>query len=117
MKKVMLVSFVLAFALVAMVACKSGMMGGPEGQKIHGKVKVYEPGKSIQLFGGYQESSKFDSVETGADEENPEPAKQWIFQITPATKVTGDIKVGSRVTIRYTQGATMEAISIERFGK
>ncbi len=108
MKKILVVSFVLAFGLLAMVACKSGMMGGPE--RIFGKVKAYEPGKTIQLFGGFQN----DIIKVGDDEEkNPEPAKQWIFQITPETKVTGDINVGSRVTIRYTQdGSAMKAVSI-----
>jgi len=44
----------------------------------------------------------------------------WVFNITSNTKVTGDIKQGSKVTVKYTGkvgAGEMTAVSISQIGK
>lgn len=40
--------------------------------------------------------------------------EQWEIARTPATQVTGDLKVGSKVTIQYTMAAATIAVKVEK---
>jgi len=108
--------FFVMLALLAMVAFVGGVSAAEKVSTIHGKVDAYEPGKMLKLNSGYT-----GSVDFSGDEPKPEVAKgDWVFKITDATKVTGDIKQGSKVTVKYTgkMGAgEMTAVSISHIGK
>jgi hypothetical protein len=113
MKKILFISVVL-FVFLAMAACAGVTPGGERIHKARGHVDTYEPGKTIKLKEGldvqtYADSS-FVTTTTGV----------YVFTIDPATKVTGDIKPGIRVLIRFTDqgsGPTSQnpkyALSIE----
>ena len=108
--------FFVMLALLAMVAFVGGVSAAEKVSTIHGKVDAYEPGKMLKLNSGYTGSVDFSS-----DEPKPEVAPgEWVFKITPNTKVTGDIEKGSKVTVKYTgkMGAgEMTAVSVKKIGK
>ena len=112
MKKILFVSL----ALLLMGAFVGGVSAAEKVSTIHGKVDAYEAGKMLKLYGGYT-----GSVDFSGDEPKPEVAKgDWVFKVTSDTKVKGDIKQGSKVTVKYTgkMGAgEMTAVSISQIGK
>jgi hypothetical protein len=74
----------------------------------------------IQLRGDMQESKMEGGTWVATPKNAPEAT--WVYVITPATVVKGDIQVGTRVLIHYTRtgsgtGAQMTAVSIERIWK
>lgn len=112
MKKILFVSL----ALLAMVAFVSEVSAAERVNRILGKVTAYEAGKVLKIYGGFKEDVDWSGdVPKFAEAEK----KDWEFKITPATKVTGDIKEGSKVRIRYTRtaGGEMTAVSISKIGK
>ena len=99
-----------------MVAFVSGVSAAERVHSILGKVTGYEPGNMLKISGGFHENVDWSGdVPKFAEAEN----KDWVFKITPETKITGDIKEGSKVRIRYTgkMGGDMTAVSISKFGK
>ena len=109
--------FFVMLALLAMVAFVGGVSAAEKVSTVHGKVDAYEPGKMLKLYApGYT-----GSVDFSGDEPKPEVAKgDWVFNITSNTKVTGDIKQGSKVTVKYTGkvgAGEMTAVSISQIGK
>ena len=65
----------------------------PKAMKVNGSVAVYEAGKMITVKG--------------------EKEKEWTFDITPKTKVKGEVKEGTKVTVMYNKrGEKLVATSI-----
>ncbi len=82
---------------LAMAACAGVTPAGDKIPRAKGYVEAYEPGKMIKLAMGLQvqeyTEQEFKVVtDTG----------QWVFDITLATELKGEIKPGIRVLIRYT---------------
>ncbi len=112
MKKILFVSL----ALLAMGAFVSEVPAAEKVNSILGKVTGYEPGKMVKIYGGFSENIDYSG---DVPKFSPVENKDWIFLITSTTKVTADIKEGSKVRIRYTGKASgdMTAVSISKFGK
>ena len=112
MKKILFVSL----ALLAMVAFVSEVSAAEKVNRILGKVTAYEPGKMLKIYGVFKDDIDWSEEVPRVSEAEK---KDWVFNITSATKVTGDIKEVSKVRIRYTRtaGGEMTAVSISKIGK
>jgi hypothetical protein len=116
MKKMWTV-LIVSFVFLTMAAC-AGLT--PAGDKVHGargKVIAYQPGQMLELSG--TDLMRHDAVETATLSPMPraeEAGKRWIYTLTPATTMKGDVQVGSIVSIRYTVDQTggMNAAYVEK---
>ena len=95
MKKIWMV-LIVSFVFLTMAACAGVTPAGDRIFRAVGKVATYEPGKVIKLQEGLEVTDLADGKQligtTG----------EYIFDITAATEVKGDIKPGDRVRVRYT---------------
>lgn len=111
MKKMVFV-WLIVIAFLASVSCA----GPGKVMKARATVAEYQPGKMIKVPSGLPVN-----ISKGTDTvRNPDYVEYYVCDVTPETKVSGDIKPGTRVLMEYRllgprgPGYQCQAVSIDR---